>query len=140
MRRIIMKRIPLCFARMSKVLIVDDSAVVRERLRQLLARVQGVDIAAEAAHAAEGGVLARRLKPDVIIIDVNMRNGGGIGHLRELKRVHPAPQLIVLTNEAYPEIRDRCLAAGADHFFDKSTEYQEIVAVLSAMPQRSPAH
>lgn len=138
MRRIIMKRIPLCFARMSKVLIVDDSAVVRERLRQLLARVQGVDIAAEAAPAA--GVLARRLKPDVIIIDVNMRNGGGIGHLRALKRVHPAPQLIVLTNEAYPEIRDRCLAAGADHFFDKSTEYQEIVAVLSAMPQRSPAH
>lgn len=119
---------------MSKVLIVDDSAVVRVRLKQLLAGIQGVEISAEAAQAEEGGALARQLKPDVVIIDVHMRNGAGIRSLQEMKHIDPPPRIIVLTNEAYPEIRNRCIAEGADYFFDKSTEYQEMVAVLSDMP------
>lgn len=116
---------------MRKVLIVDDSAVVRERLKQLLAEIEGLQVAAEAARAEEGGALARRLKPDVVIIDVRMRNGAGIRSLHVMKHIDPPPRIIVLTNEAYPEIRNRCLAEGADYFFDKSTEYQEMMAVLS---------
>lgn len=140
LQRIIMKRNPLCIVRMSKILIVDDSAVVRDRLKQLLAGIGGLEIA-EAAHAEHGKSLARKFKPDAIIIDVQLRNGRGIELLQEMKRIDPASRVIVLTNEAYPEIRNRCLAAGADYFFDKSTEYQEMVAVLrSGMPVRSGAH
>ena len=119
---------------MSKVLIVDDSAVVRVRLKQLLAGIQGVEISAEAAQAEEGGALARQLKPDVVIIDVHMRNGAGIRSLQEMKHIDPPPRIIVMTNEEYPEIRNRCISEGAEYFFVKSTEYQEMVAVLSDMP------
>jgi DNA-binding NarL/FixJ family response regulator len=54
--------------------------------------------------------------------------------------MNPTSHVIVLTNEAYPEIRNRCLDAGADYFFDKSTEYHEMVTVLSGAPLRSGSH
>lgn len=121
---------------MNKILIVDDAAVVRDRLKQLLAAIQGLEVIAEAGNPERGRTLVRKLKPAAVIIDVQLRSGRGIELLREMKRVVPAPRIIVLTNEAYPEIRNRCLAAGADYFFDKSTEYQQVVAVVSEM---SPA-
>ena len=125
---------------MRKILIVDDSAVVRDRLIQLLAGLQEMEIVGEAGDAERGRELTRKLKPDVIIIDVQMRNGGGIDLLQDMKRIDPAPHVIVLTNEAYPEIRNRCLDAGADYFFDKSTEYQEMVAMLGGARLKSSSH
>jgi two-component system OmpR family response regulator len=125
---------------MRKILIVDDSALVRDRLIQLLARLQEMEIVGEAGDAERGRELTRKLKPDVIIIDVQMRNGGGIDLLQDMKRIDPAPHVIVLTNEAYPEIRNRCLDAGADYFFDKSAEYQEMVAMLSGARLKSSSH
>lgn len=121
---------------MRKILIVDDSAVVRERLIQLLADLQGMEIVGQAEDADGGKELAKKLKPDIVVLDVQMRKGGGIGLLRDIKRIEPAPRVIVLTNEAYPEIRNSCLDRGADYFFDKSTEYQEMVAVLTGMFHR----
>lgn len=122
---------------MRRILIVDDSAVVRERLIELLARFEGMEVVGQAGSAEHGRELTARLKPDVIVIDVQMRKGGGIGLLHDIKQMRPPPQVIVLTNEAYPEIRSRCLDAGADYFFDKSTEYQQMVAVLSGTQVRS---
>jgi DNA-binding NarL/FixJ family response regulator len=116
---------------MRKVLIIDESALVRERIRQLLSGVQGLEVTAEAQRTERGIALAKRLRPDVVIVDVHLRAGRGIELLREMKRARPTPRIIVLTNEAYPEIRNRCLAAGADYFFDKSTEYEQMVNVLS---------
>jgi DNA-binding NarL/FixJ family response regulator len=116
---------------MRKVLIIDESALVRERIRQLLSGVQGLEVTAEAQRTERGVALAKRLRPDVVIVDVHLRAGRGIELLREMKRARPTPRIIVLTNEAYPEIRNRCLAAGADYFFDKSTEYEQMVNVLS---------
>lgn len=116
---------------MRKVLIIDESALVRERIRQLLSGVQGLEVTAEAQRTERGVALAKRLRPDVVIVDVHRRAGRGIELLREMKRARPTPRIIVLTNEAYPEIRNRCLAAGADYFFDKSTEYEQMVNVLS---------
>lgn len=125
---------------MRKILIVDDSAVVRERLKELLTGLQGDETVVEAGQAESGRELTRKLKPDVIIIDVQMRSGRGIELLQDMKQVDPTPRIIVLTNEAYPEIRSRCLAAGADYFFDKSTEYQQMVSMLDDISLRPGAH
>ncbi|MGQ0525785.1 MAG: response regulator [Betaproteobacteria bacterium] len=115
---------------MRKILIVDDSAVIRERLKQLLGGLKGVEVL-PAGEARRGRELAGRLKPDVIIMDVQTRDGRGMEMIQDLKRSHPVPSIIVLTNEAYPEIRNRCLTAGADYFFDKSGDYRELGSVLS---------
>ena len=125
---------------MRKILIVDDSAVVRERLKQLLTRLKGVEVLTEAGAAKSGRKFAAKLKPEVVIMDVQMRDGRGLELIRDLKRSRPAPSIIVLTNEAYPEIRNRCLTAGADYFFDKSGDYQELVSVLSDIQHGTSAH
>lgn len=118
---------------MSRILIVDDAAVVRDRLKQLLAGIQGAEIIAESGQPERGTALVRKLKPDVVVIDVQLRNGRGIELVQEMRRIRTAPRIIVLTNDSYPEIRNRCLAAGADYFFDKSTEYEDMVELLSTL-------
>ena len=125
---------------MSRILIVDDAAVVRDRLKQLLAGIQGAEIIAESGQSERGTALVRKLKPDVVVIDVQLRNGRGIELVQEMRRIRTAPRIIVLTNDSYPEIRNRCLAAGADYFFDKSTEYEDMVELLSTLFVGSSTH
>lgn len=66
-----------------------------------------------------------------------MRNGHGIELVERMKRIGPAPCMVVVMNQAGPEIRGRCIAAGAACFFGKSTGYHDMVALLFA---RSGAH
>jgi len=62
-----------------------------------------------------------------------MPKGGETDLLCDVKKVNPTAKVIVLTNDAYPEIRNKCIDEGADYFFDKSTEFQEVVSVLKGM-------
>lgn len=116
-----------------RILIADNSAVVRERLIHLLADVKGVEIAGEANDAREARNLARRLKPDVAIVDLRMPKGSDGDVLFDIKKMNPAAKVIVMTIDPYPEIRNKCLDEGADYFFDKATEFQEMVSVLRSM-------
>ncbi len=113
-----------------KVLIADDSDIVRERLAYLLDDVRGVEIDGQAEDAVEGSSLAEALKPDVAILDVRMPRGSGVDVLRSIKRDNPAATVIMLTNFVDPEARQLCLALGADYFFDKSIEFEKAVQVL----------
>lgn len=116
-----------------RILIADNSAVVRERLIHLLAEVKGVEIAGQANDALEARDLAKRLKPDVAILDLRMPKGSDSDVLFDIKKMNPAAKVIVLTIDPYPEIRNKCLDEGADYFFDKSTEFQKMVSVLRSM-------
>jgi DNA-binding NarL/FixJ family response regulator len=113
-----------------KVLIADDSEIVRERLAYLLGDVEGVEIVGQAEDAVEGSNLAEALKPDVAIVDVRMPRGSGVDVLRSIKRDNPSATVIILTNFVDPEARALCMAQGADYFFDKSIELDQAVAVL----------
>jgi DNA-binding NarL/FixJ family response regulator len=116
-----------------KVLIADDSEIVRERLAYLLGDVEGVEIVGQAEDAVEGSNLAEALKPDVAIVDVRMPRGSGVDVLRSVKRDNPSATVIILTNFVDPEARALCMAQGADYFFDKSIELDQAVAVLRAL-------
>ena len=114
-----------------RILIADDSAIIRERLVNLLAEVQGVEVVGQAGDAAEARRMAVRLKPDVAILDLRMPMGSGADVLRDIKQRDPAPLVIMLTNYPHPENRKKCIDLGADYFFDKSTEFKNVVSVLS---------
>lgn len=125
-----------------RILIADDSIVVRERLIGLLSDIQGLEVIGQAGDAAEARGLAERLKPDVAILDLRMPNGSGADVLQYIKRLDPAPKVIMLTNYPHPENRKKCIDRGADYFFDKSTEFKKVVSVLSEMlhgPAPTPA-
>ena len=116
-----------------RVYVVDDSPLVRERLVALLAAVDGVDVIGTADNAQAGIAGIAELKPDVAILDIRMPEGSGISVLEALKLKEESPTVIMLTNYPYPQYRRRCLDAGADYFFDKSSEFHNVTDVLSRM-------
>ncbi len=114
-----------------KVFIVDDSPVVRERLATLLSDLPSVEIVGQAEIAFEAISATRRLKPDVMLLDISMPGGSGIHVLEMVKQERPAPLVIMLTNFAHEQYRQKCLQLGADYFFDKSTEFEKVLSVLN---------
>ena len=118
-----------------KVFLVDDALVIRQRLAKMLATVRGVQVIGEAEEADDAIQSVRRLRPDVVILDLQLLNGTGLDVLMDIKKDQPAPVVIVLTNFPYPMFRQKCLEAGADFFFDKSTEFQKISSVFLRLSQ-----
>jgi DNA-binding NarL/FixJ family response regulator len=118
-----------------KVFIVDDSPVVRERLATLLSDLPSVEIIGQAEIAFEAISATRRLKPDVMLLDISMPGGSGIHVLEMVKKERPAPLVIMLTNFAHEQYRQKCLQLGADYFFDKSTEFEKVLSVLNPVQE-----
>jgi DNA-binding NarL/FixJ family response regulator len=116
-----------------KILIADDSLVVRDRLVTLLTEVHGVEVVGQAKDAMEARNLAEELRPDVAILDIRMPKGSGADVVRDLKKLSPTPKVIILTNYPHPENRKKCIDRGADYFFDKSTEFKKVLSVLRGM-------
>ncbi len=116
-----------------KVFLVDDSIIIRQRLKRMLANVGDIEIAGEAGevHEAMDAILLN--KPDVILLDIHLLGGSGIDVLETVKKAQPAPAVIVLTNYPYPQYRQKCLEASADFFFIKSTEFDEVVPALKRL-------
>ena len=116
-----------------KVYVVDDSPLVRERLVSLLSEVAGVDVVGSADNAEEGIAGIAMKQPDVAILDIRMPSGSGISVLEEVKKREDPPIIMMLTNYPYPQYRKKCMDAGADYFFDKSSEFHKVTEVLSRM-------
>jgi DNA-binding NarL/FixJ family response regulator len=113
------------------VLVVDDTAIVRDRLVALLSEVAGVEVVGTARNATEGVTAARRLAPDAVVLDLRMPGGDGVAVLEDIKARAPATVVVILTNYSCEGHRARCLAAGADHFLDKSTDLNRLVDVFT---------
>ena len=120
-----------------RVLIVDDSAIIRVRLAELLSEVDGVEIVAQADNAYEAASLVRQLEPDVAILDLRMPKRSGLDLIEDVRNIAQPPKIIMLTNFPTPENRERCLSYGADYFFDKSSEIEEVMAVLKDLVQET---
>jgi DNA-binding NarL/FixJ family response regulator len=116
--------------RMITVLIVDDSPLVRERLVHMVSQFSGVEIAGQTGDPHVALEAIRSLPPSVVILDIRLPGLSGIEMLLEIKKLDPAPVVIMLTNYPYPQYREKCMKAGADFFLDKSTEFQRIGEIL----------
>ncbi len=122
-----------------KVLIADDSDACRERLLSLLRSVPGIGVLAEARDGAQAEKLIEDVTPDVVILDIRMPAKDGITLLQEIRHRAPSPVVIMLTNYPYPEYRKSCLAAGADYFFEKTTEFEKVVELLAVLSRQMAA-
>ncbi|MBI1790043.1 MAG: response regulator transcription factor [Acidobacteria bacterium] len=101
------------------VLLADDSPVLVSALKGLLSDIEGVEVIGQAGTVSEAIAKIGNLQPDVVILDMLMPGGTGLDVLSAIKKTEPAPVIIMLTNYSYGQVRDRCLRAGADAFFDK---------------------
>ncbi len=116
-----------------EVAIVDDSKVIRERLVQRLSRLVGVQIIWQAANVQDAIDAFRLHQPDAMILDLRMPDGSGCEVIDAVKKECPNITVIVLTNYALRPLKKRCLVAGADYFFDKTSEFKKVFAVLKSM-------
>ena len=114
---------------MIRVLIADDEAMIRSALAALLGLEDDIEIVAQCADGEEAVAEARRVKPDVCLLDLDMPRLDGVGVAERLSRELPARHLIV-TRHARPGVLRRALSSGVSGFLPKSRGADEVAAVI----------
>lgn len=122
-----------------RVLIVDDSEALVQRLTSRLREVAGVEIVGQAGSVPDAVREIQQAKPDVVILDICMPGGSGIDVLESVKKDPFPPIVIVLSNYSDRPYRRKCLKSGARFFFDKSIEFDRVAEVLRSLMAETSA-
>jgi two-component system nitrate/nitrite response regulator NarL len=113
-----------------RVLLVDDHPLFRCGVAQLIASQPDFEVVGEAASSDEGVSLAASLKPDLVLMDLNMRNGSGLDALKQIKDSGLETQVILLTVSDAEQDFIRAVRAGAEGYLLKGSEPEEILDKL----------
>jgi DNA-binding NarL/FixJ family response regulator len=112
-----------------KTYIVEDSPLIRENLIATLEELVSIDVVgtAEDEVTASTWLNQRENTVDLVIVDIFLKRGSGLGVLRTaMASPHPR-KLVVLSNYATPDMRRKCLELGADQVFDKSNDIESLI-------------
>lgn len=112
---------------MIRVLIVDDHTLLRHGLRLILNYAEGLTVVGEASEGEEAVGLARELKPDVILMDINMPGLDGIEATRRIRATQPEIQILMLTISKQDEDLIGAIKAGARGYLLKNAESAEVI-------------
>ena len=115
------------------VLVADDHAVVRSGLRRLLDDEEDVEVVGEAATGREAVEAARRLRPDVVVMDLTMPDTDGVEATRAIVDELPATSVLVLTMHEERSFVDRVLEAGASGYVLKRAADAELINAVRAV-------
>ena len=118
-----------------RVLIVDDHEVVREGLRSILNRREGINVVGEAGTVGTAVEEASRLRPDVVIMDVRLPDGSGVEACREIRQENPDTKVIMLTSYADDEAVFASILAGAAGYLLKQTRGHALAEAIEAVAQ-----
>lgn len=122
-----------------KLLIVDDSSAVYRRLIELLGGVESLTALAVARTLREAQEKCRSFRPDAVVLDLELPDGSGLEAIASLKSVEPPPCVCIFSNRV--DRRSQALALGADSFYDKSLEFENLVRALRGFtPVEGPKH
>lgn len=124
---------------MIRLLIVDDHAVVRQGLRAFLRLQEGIEVVGEAASAADAVEVAATTSPDVVLLDLVMPDGNGIGALRKLIEMAPGARVLVLTSFADDAQIFAAMAAGASGYLLKDIDPQALADAIRDVHAGRPA-
>jgi CheY-like chemotaxis protein len=121
--------------RLLKTYIVEDSIVIRENLIATLEEMAPLQVVGTAVD--EAGAVAWLTQEDsaydLVIVDIFLKQGSGLGVLRQVRELRPNAHLVVLTNYATSDMRSRCLGLGANRVFDKSHEIDALLDYCSSL-------
>ena len=125
-----------------KTFIVEDSPVIRDNLiatLEELVPMKVVGTAEDEATALEWLGQAD-YKFDLVIIDIFLKRGSGLGVLRHVNGLHRGAKLVVLSNYATPDMRKKCFELGADEVFDKSDEIDALIQYCIRLATGEPVN
>jgi DNA-binding NarL/FixJ family response regulator len=115
-----------------KILLVEDSRVLAERLTDALAEYRQFDIIGSVDTEVQALRIIGRRRVDLLLLDLHLKQGSGFGVMRALVGTSNAPQIIVLTNHDLPEYLTAALNLGAAAFLDKARHFHSLPEILAA--------
>jgi two-component system response regulator NreC len=115
---------------MIRVLLVDDHELLRAGLRSRLEREPGIAIVGEADTAERAVLMARKLQPDLILLDLLLPRKSGADVIPELADVAPEAKVLVVSSQAAPSSVRRALSAGASGYLPKRSSDRELVTAI----------
>ena len=116
-----------------RVLLVEDSELTIVQFLELLAALSPRIKLSIASRERAAIAMAKVKRPEIAILDLNLKEGSGYNVLRELKTHEPPPTVIIATNFALPQYRDLALLMGADYFIDKMKDIEVLPRLLNSI-------
>jgi two-component system, NarL family, nitrate/nitrite response regulator NarL len=116
-----------------KIVIADDSSLLRDRIHSSLSNCKNISTVYEAGNGAEAMQLIIEKEPDLVILDIRMPEMNGIEVLNKISELGLKLKVCVLTSYPYKQYREKCFAAGASYFFDKNQFMDELLDVVSTL-------
>jgi len=116
-----------------KILIIDNSLFLREKLVKAFFEMDNTLLMKEASTFEEGDAAFSSFDPDLVILEIDLLSHGGMPLLRKMKRNSPATVVIIFTDYSTGEFKSKYLQAGADYFFDNCKEYREMLEVVRTL-------
>lgn len=113
-----------------RVLIVDDHEVVRRGVRSLLMTQRDLDVCGEAVDGRDAIEKTKILLPDLVLMDFSMPNMNGFDATREIRRILPQPEVVILSQHETPQMAAQAFHAGALGYVVKSSDSKNLFAAL----------
>jgi len=120
-----------------KIVIADDSSLLRDRIKSLLNGLKEKLVIYEAENGMEALKLIEDKKPDLAILDIRMPDINGIEVLKKIRELKMKVKVCILTNYAYPIYKRKCFEAGADYFLSKTEDFEDIKIVVTNMVEKN---
>jgi len=120
-----------------KLVIADDSSLMRERIKNQIKGFDQVSIVGEAVNGRIAMEMIAEFDPDLVFLDLHMPEMGGMAVLKKIKDAHLKTKVCILTNYSYAQYKTRCLALGADFFLNKSDDFEKTSFIISTMLEDS---
>jgi len=123
---------------MIRILLVDDHDMTRLGVREMLGGYEGLNVCGEASNGREAVKLAEELKPDIVLLDIDMPELSGIEATRQIKKILPDTEVLIYTMHDAEQLIRRALVAGARGFVLKSDSYNKLIEAIEALANHKP--
>lgn len=117
---------------LKSILIVDDSPIIVERLQNMLKSVEDTGLIMQAGDYSTALIRLSESQPDIVLLDINLSGHSGIVLLQYIKKTYPSIIVIMISNQADDYYRKICQRLGAAYFIDKSSEIEQLPAIISS--------
>jgi DNA-binding NarL/FixJ family response regulator len=121
-----------------RILIADDHEVVREGMRALIEREPGWEVCGMATNGQEAVDSAKKLKPEIVVLDMTMPELDGLTALRQIKNALPNTEVVIFSAHHSEDVIEQLFDAGAKSYIQKSDAGRHLVTAIKSLAEHKP--